>query len=195
MLLTRDVMKHLTIGSLDDHDLTVRAQYNPKELKVSQASPWHEHRKQGREAEDALHLEYGTLQPRTLAVELLFDGVEHGGRLGANDARTVREAIGVLENLIAVRPRKLAHEDWRPHCCVVTWGTGGMPPICCVIEHLDTTYQVVAPSGRALRATCAVQLKEASRVDKSLKAATTRQRLAGLRAVELARLSALSRSR
>ena len=32
--------EHLTIGSVDDTGLEVKAQYNPKELPVSQSVPW-----------------------------------------------------------------------------------------------------------------------------------------------------------
>ena len=159
-------IKKLTIGSLDDQDKTIQAQYNPKELQVTQTAPWKLHEKQGKEAGEVAHLEYGNAQPRTLQVELLFDAVETHGNLDIVRGHTVADAIGILEALTSVRDEKAANEDWRPHVCVITWGVGGMPPITCVIEQLQTKYQVLAPSGRVLRATCTINLKEASRVDK-----------------------------
>lgn len=164
-------VEKLTIGSLDDQKLTLVAQYNPKELQLTQTAQWTQHPKMGQEPEDALHLEYGTArQPRTMSIELLFDGVERGGVMEGT-SMTVLQAIGTLEAMITVRSAPAGpYEDVRPHCCVVVWGKEGVPPMTCVLEQLQTKYQVLDASGRVLRATCTVNIKEASRVDKSLKA-------------------------
>ncbi len=74
----------LTIGSLDDQGLTVRAQYNPKELQVDQAVPWKKPdsaNKTGTQGENSgggddggIALEFTGAVGRSMSVEMLFDG-------------------------------------------------------------------------------------------------------------------------
>ena len=162
----------LMIGSLDDTALAISAQYNPREVTIAQGSAWHAHEKADTPS-SSLHLEFGATQPRTMAVELLFDGYESQGQLdniaGNVDDRTrsrsVEQAIQLLQTLASARPERKRFEDRRPHFCVVVWGTGGIPSFTCVIASLQTKYQAFTSGGKVLRATCTVQLEEACRVD------------------------------
>ncbi len=154
----------LVIGSLDDPKLTISAQYNPREIQITQAGGWTDHKKKDGSTA-ALHVEYTCGQPRTLQVELLFDGYESDGVIGNRATMTVKQAIATLQSMISLREVRRSHEDWRPHFCVVAWGTDGMPSMRCVIDSLQTKYQVFSATGKVLRATCTLSLKEARRVD------------------------------
>ena len=136
----------LTIGSLDDHEVEVEAQYNPHELAVDKQIAWHDKPR----GEDVEHAE---APKRTMAIELLFDGFERG--------ESVAGEIAVLEKLSDIRTNvpPLEHHR-RPHHCVVTWGAAGTRPLRCVIETLTTRVTMFAPDGAPLRATCTVKLKE-----------------------------------
>jgi len=134
----------LTIGSLDDAQLAVEAQYNPKELQVDKPVSWSPLPK--------AQLEFIDIQSRTFQVELLFDGYEEGD---------IAPAIESLEKLSS--PRELGsklHDMMRPHLCIVLWGEGGMPRMRCVIENLSTKYVMWNENGKPLRAICTVSLKE-----------------------------------
>jgi hypothetical protein len=161
----------LTIGSLDESGLTVRAQYNPKELQVDQAVPWKKpdsanktgSQGGGGEGDGAIALEFTGAEGRTMSVEMLFDGYEPGnGR-----AVDVASQVAILEQLASVRDPKSKDEMMRrPHHCVVAWGDRGLPKFKCVIESLSTKYSMFSSDGQPLRATCTVKLKEADAVDK-----------------------------
>ncbi len=169
----------LMIGSLDNPGLTISAQYNPREVTITQGSNWKTHDKKETVASN-FHVEFATTQPRAMTVELLFDGYETHGQLSeiagvngderghkiAREGRTVEETIAMLQQLVNIRENNPRPEDVRPHFCVVVWGQHGVPTFTCVIESLTTKYQVFSSTGRVLRATCTIQLKEACRVDR-----------------------------
>jgi hypothetical protein len=163
----------LSIGSLDEPGITVKAQYNPKELQVDQAVPWKKPdsaNKTGSQAEGSsgsadggIALEFTGAEGRSMSVEMLFDGYEPGnGR-----AVDVAGQVAILEKLAAVRDPKSKEEKMRrPHHCVISWGDRGLPKFQCVIESLSTKYSMFSSDGQPLRATCTVKLKEATSVDK-----------------------------
>lgn len=162
----------LTIGSLDEPGITVKAQYNPKELQVDQAVPWKKPdsaNKSGSQASgssgsgDGIVLEFVGAEGRKMSVEMLFDGYE------PQNGRHVDVAgeVANLEKLAAVRDPKSKDEGMRrPHHCVVSWGDRGLPKFKCVIESLSTKYTMFSSDGKPLRATCTVKLKEADKVEK-----------------------------
>ena len=162
----------LTIGSLDESGLTVRAHYNPKELQVDQAVPWKKPdsaNKTGSQGEgssgsgDGIVLEFTGADGRRMSVEMLFDGYEPSNGRSVD----VASQVGVLEKLAAVRDSKSKDEGMRrPHHCVVSWGDRGLPKFKCVIESLSTKYTMFSSEGKPLRATCTVKLREADKVDK-----------------------------
>ena len=145
----------VTIGSLDDEDLDVEAQYNPRELVVTQPISWTEHKAVGNQKADALHIEFTGMQPRTVQVELLFDGAECGGG-------TVMSLLaGKIQTLASVRdPYSSIEELRRPHVCVIRWGRD-LPRFVCVIDSVVVKYQMWDRDGAVLRATATVSLKEA----------------------------------
>ena len=162
----------LTIGSLDEPGVTVKAQYNPKELQVDQAVPWKKPdsaNKTGSQAAgsagagDGIVLEFTGADGRRMSVEMLFDGYEPGNGRHVD----VAGEVAILEKLAAVRDSKSKKEGMRrPHHCVVSWGDRGLPKFKCVIESLSTKYTMFSSEGKPLRATCTVKLREADKVDK-----------------------------
>lgn len=159
----RGATTKLKIASVEPGShLGVEAQYNPKELSITQPIGWAEHENlKGQGATEVL-MEFGSVKAQTMQIELLFDGVETKGIAGA---LRVIDNIQSLKELAAVRdPHSTLEEMRRPHFCVVTWGTAGMPPFRCVIESLTTKYLVFSSTGEVLRATCTIGVKEADRV-------------------------------
>ena len=164
----------LVIGSLEpgEEQTKIAAQYNPKELTITQPVKWVEHQATDVQMPDSMFLDFGGMQPQTVQVELLFDGAEFDGDLSADaDAKSVMEAIGVLKTLASVRdPYSSDQEQRRPHFVIVTWGDSDFPKFQGVIETLAVKYQMWSKRGTVLRASATVSLKEASRVGLAEKA-------------------------
>ncbi len=149
----------LTIASVDEPfvQYQVVAQYNPKELSLTQPISWAQHTG----TSQSTYLQFGGVGAQTTQLELLFDGYEA--------KKSVQDRIDALKDLALVRKPGSADEDYsRPHMCQVTWGVNGMPPLYCVIESIVTKYLMFGNDGTALRATCTVSVKECRRVGKAL---------------------------
>jgi hypothetical protein len=157
----------LCIASLDQPKLQVRAQYNPKELGIDKQIQWEDHKsrnnqtkkKQDKSEQD--DLEFKSAAPRSMSIELLFDGYEVD--------ESVEPDILILEELASVQEHEAPgaqEEKRRPHHCIITWGAsmGGMRPFCCVIEGLSVKYTMWDHGGKPLRATCTVKVKEAQKM-------------------------------
>lgn len=168
----------LYLGSVDDEDLHVEAQYNPKELQIDQTVPWKKpdaSNKSGNKKSapgEGIALEFSGADSRNLTVEFLFDGYESEGR-----TVNVQAEVEKLQKMASViNPTSTKEEERRPHLCVVAWGykkgTGAnkaMPSFRCVIASLATKYTMFSSDGVPLRATCTVKLQEADIVDKKKK--------------------------
>jgi len=175
-------LTHVWIGSLDDNGeseggSSVKAQYNPGTLEISQNVPWKKpeaaskgggQQKGPPKDENFNALEFTGAEGRSVSLELLFDAFEGGGV-------DVQASVQKLEKLAAVRgdPTATDESQRRPHHCVVVWGTAlhnyRGDNFKCVIENLTTKYTMFSPEGKPLRATCTVKLKEAARVDRKKK--------------------------
>lgn len=154
----------VSIGSLDDPNQTVYAQYRPKELQIDQSVPWSKHANTG--MEDHLRLEFTGAEGRSSSLELFFDASE-------TPNSSVETAIAALT--------ELASATWldtngtptpgvlkRPHHCVLVFGRLFNQKIYkCVIESLSTKITMFSPDGIPIRATVNVKLKEASAVSTS----------------------------
>ena len=155
----------LTIGSLDD-STRVSAQYNPKELQIDMNVPWKKPEaatktgnQSGGAGSNPLEVEFTGAEGRSLTIEMLFDGYEPDGGRAVN----VRDEVDKLTKLATVRePDSNDEQKRRPHHCVISWGSRGLPKFECVIESLSTKYSMFSSDGEPLRATCTVKLKEAS---------------------------------
>jgi hypothetical protein len=143
----------LSIGSLDNPDLSIDAHYNPKELSFSRSVPWSPHPLANKNGGDQLEVEFTGAQPRTMDLELLFDGYE--------SATSVQDCIDVIETLASVRKAEGEADERRPHYCVVAWGDGGLKRLRCVIESVTVKYTMFDRIGTPLRAVANVKVREA----------------------------------
>src|SRR6185295_10153252 len=143
----------LTIGSIDDRDLTVTAHFNPAELAVKKQVPWSPKGEHGKPTTKSASKqdshEFTGAPTRALALELLFDGYE--------DGTSVEPIVDMLEKMSSVRdPESKQPELRRPHFCVVAWGVNGIKPFRCVITSLAVKYTMFGKPGVPLRATCSI---------------------------------------
>ncbi len=154
-----------TLSSIDEpgDSMTVEAQFNPREFQLERGTTWAPHQTTDRGNKggaDGMHLEFGGAQPRSLTVELLFDGAEANGMMP--NGWSVMNMVDTLEVLATMRDPESKKQDMRrPHLCVAVWGQDGMRPFRCVVETVTTKFQMFSSTGKVLRATCTVKLKEA----------------------------------
>jgi hypothetical protein len=142
------------IGTLHGTPIEIIAQYNPKELSRQAAATWTAHpntsARYAENGESHMWSEYKTTQPRTLTLELLFDGYEEG--------LSVAPIVESLERLtIPVDMKSRDATERRPQLCVAVWGTQQMR---CVVQSVATKLTMFDESGEPLRASCTVALTE-----------------------------------
>lgn len=154
----------ITIASAEDQlDVTVTAQYNPKELQFDKSVPWSKVNEANKSnttsgGGQGIHLEFTGAEGRTMSLELFFDSFEPGG----NPAKVpISTAISQLEQLASVmQPGSNKEDDRRPPRCVVKYAPT-IKAFRCVIESISTKYLMFDRDGNPLRATCTLKLKEA----------------------------------
>ncbi len=142
------------IGTVTGEPRQIVAQYNPKELSRTASAAWNTHpntsARQAKSGETLQWMEYGTSEPRTVTLELLFDGYEEGISIAPN--------VADLESLTLPKDRRSREEeDHHPQLCVAVWGTQQLR---CVVISVATKLTMFDASGEPLRATCSVTLKE-----------------------------------
>ncbi len=142
------------IGTVTGSALEIVAQYNPKELARTATATWTAHpntsHRQSKSGDNMAWMEYGTSEPRSLTLELLFDGYEEGISIAA----TV-ESLESLTLPLDKSSRTLHHRH--PQLCVAVWGTQTLR---CVVMSVATKLTMFDASGEPLRAVCSVTLKE-----------------------------------
>jgi hypothetical protein len=146
------------IGTIHGRMIEVEAQYNPREVARSAAASWHAHPntsgRQSKAGDNYRWLEYGTTEPRSLTVELTFDGYE--------SSTSIAPVVEKLESLtIPVDMRSRTISERRPQICVAVWG---VQKLRCVVQSVATKLTMFHASGEPLRATCTVVLKEVDAV-------------------------------
>lgn len=142
------------IGTIHGAPIEVVAQYNPKELARQAAATWNPHpntsAKYASTGESQMWSEYRTTAPRTLTVELLFDGYEEG--------ISIAPIVEDLERLtIPVDMSSRDESKRRPQLCVAVWG---QQQLRCVVTSVATKLTMFDDAGAPLRATCTVVLTE-----------------------------------
>ena len=142
------------IGTLQGEDLQITAQYNPKELSRSASAAWNVHpntsARQSASGETNIWMEYKSTEPRSLTLELVFDGYEEG--------ISVAPLVEQLESLTL--PKDMSSQklsDRHPRACVAVWGKQSLR---CVVLSVATKLSMFDESGEPLRATCTITLKE-----------------------------------
>ncbi|MFN0250198.1 MAG: hypothetical protein ACKV2T_25160 [Kofleriaceae bacterium] len=153
--LTRFVIGTLPEAS-DDEELTVEAQFNPRELQIKSPVTWKAHASIGAQSVATKPTEFVAMAPETMSVELTLDSFENNGTLVTDTVTTLRAMAGVR------RPHSSKKGNTqRPSYCVATWGA--QPPFRCVIESIDVKYTMFGTDGTPLRATVVIGLKSGRR--------------------------------
>jgi hypothetical protein len=148
------------IGSIPDAgeaEITVEAQYNPKELQIESPITWTEHKVLGAQSVATKPMEFTAMGAETVKVELLFDAFE-------DDTDYVVEAVAKLKQLASVRvtqTSRIEAKKQRPSFCVASWGT--QAPFRCVIESINVKYTMFSFDGTPVRATVLLGLKSGVR--------------------------------
>jgi hypothetical protein len=155
----------VSIVSLDNSEIHVTAQYNPKELGISKSVNWQDPKRLDNRAADkrspteAKDAEFTGGGARTMSLELFFDRYEV-----QNDKSQIpiEQLMDDLNTMASISDPAGKPEDRRPHYCLVVWGAGGIRPFRCVIESLDIKYTMFSSAGIPLRAVATVKVKEAA---------------------------------
>ncbi|HEY5935661.1 MAG TPA: hypothetical protein VIU61_13520 [Kofleriaceae bacterium] len=156
----------VTIVSLEKGvELSVAAQYNPKELGISKTIQWQDPKlldnreAQKRKPNEGKDSEYTGGGQRNMTLELFFDSFE---KHGYKPAKPIEDIMDDLNTLASIRDPAGKEEERRPHYCVVVWGVGGIRPFRCVIESLDIKYTMFDTNGVPLRAVATVKVRESA---------------------------------
>jgi contractile injection system tube protein len=141
----------LSIRSLEGSRIVVTAMFNPKEVAIDKSVPWQKARSVG----DQSSLEFTSAEGRLMSFELMFDGFESGTNVHtafvANLLKpTLAQDVGASDG--TKRPPRVS----------VKWGV--FPEFQGVIESVSTKYTMFLPDGTPVRATCHVEIREASHV-------------------------------
>jgi Contractile injection system tube protein len=149
---SRAPVAKLTIIGIDQRG-TVEAQYNPKEIGVDKSVPW---QKSPTSTSDQPALTFTSADGRTVSFELLFDTAKQGTNVHET------HVAGLLAFTMVMDPNG-PEDKRRPPRVKVVWRSA-LPAFEGVIESVNTKYTMFLPNGTPVRATCAVKIREASRV-------------------------------
>jgi hypothetical protein len=151
-----------SIPEVGNEEITVEAQYNPKELQIESPVGWVEHKAIGHQSVATKPMEFTGMGVETVKVELVFDAYENNDDL-------VVERIEKLKMMARVRKPNHSPTNGavqRPSYCVATWGT--QTPFRCVIDSISVKYTMFATDGTPIRATVVLGLKSGCRtIDRS----------------------------
>jgi len=156
MSFTIDPTAKLKIVSLElPSEVTVEAQFNPKEVGIDRSVPWQKHKKKaGEKGGGSADLEFTGGEPKSMTLELMFDGFEQNA--------SVQGKINDLYKL--TEPIQSTGDKARPTKVKVIWGAespDNLPKFESVIESVSVKYTMFSPDGKVLRATANLKLKEA----------------------------------
>ncbi len=146
----------LTIIALDKPaapgKASLEAQYNPKEIGVDKKVPW---QKAPTSTGDQPEMQFTSAEGRTMSFEMFFDTYEEGSNVHT-------KYVGPLIALAMVMEPGGKEEKKRPPRVRILWGNGALPQFDGVIASVGTKYTMFKADGTPVRATCNVQITEAS---------------------------------
>ncbi len=140
----------VSIGSLDEPELTVQAMFRPAELSIDQSVQWAAHTTKNR-----AWFEFSGAVTQGASVELFLDASEY---TNGSVAREVQNLARLARPRVPGSPNDKLR---RPHHCVLVFGNVFPQTFRCVIESLATKYTRFSPFGEPVRATVTIKLKEA----------------------------------
>jgi nucleoid-associated protein YgaU len=132
-------------------DRKIVAGFNPGHLKFSRSADW---KTQGAAQRDCPELQFTGAQPRTLAVELLFDTYDSDEPVSAK--RKVTELTDPMLKLTTVESHGSKH---RPPVCRLRWGAAGVF-FQGVLERLEQDFILFTENGTPVRAKLTCSFKE-----------------------------------
>ena len=137
---------------VSENGITVKAQYNPKEVGIDKSVPWQKAKNSHANTPD---LEFTSADGRSMSFELFFDGYEQNQDVHAM-------YVSKLLKLAEVMNESGSEDQKRPPKVKVTWGT--LPEFKGVVESVSTKYTMFNSAGVPVRCTCSVKFKEADRL-------------------------------
>jgi hypothetical protein len=144
----------LTLVGLDN-GVTVKAQFNPREIGIDKSVPW---QVAPTSTGDQPELTFSSAEGRRMSFELLFDTFDLGTDVDAAH-------VAALMQLAMIMDPGGPEDRKRPTRVRVVWGS--MPDFEGVIESVNVKYTMFLPDGTPVRAVCSVTLREASRVGRA----------------------------
>jgi len=143
-----------TFVGIEGSSAFFQVQYNPREFTVQKSVTWEEAQEQG-QSTNQIQFQKGA--PMTASFELMFDTSNLPTPLNVQLVWVgpLLQLTEATEEAVGGEQKNLGKK--RPPILCFTWGTFVMK---CVIESVDTTYLMFAPTGEAIRAKCQVKLKE-----------------------------------
>jgi hypothetical protein len=143
-------LERAVIKAEESPNTSITVYFNPKEITIDKPVPWQKHKNA---ESDTPNLEFTAAEPKTLAVELMFDLFEdRDGPTGGDIYKTYIEPLETL----ALMDTGLN----RPPLCTFTWGRK-MPVFKGVVEGLNVKYTLFLPDGTPCRATVNLKMKQA----------------------------------
>ncbi len=131
------------------------AQFNPKEISIEKSVTWNA---SPSDKGDMPDYEFSSGAARTLSLELLFDTYETGDGGQPDDVSTTH--VAMLMQLMMVMDLTGDEDRKRPPIIQVRWDDTSFEG---VLQSVSTKYTMFAPSGRPVRATCAIKVLEVKR--------------------------------
>lgn len=126
-------------------------QYNPKEFKFDKPVSWKEHDDQGQDGA----LEFQKVSPATIQVDLTFDTTKDNSDVREEWVNKLLELTNPECTPSDGEAKELGKQ--RPTRVLFNWGSFIFVG---VIESVNVTYIMFAPSGNPIRAKVTVKLKE-----------------------------------
>jgi hypothetical protein len=152
-----------TIPEPGEQEITLEAQFNPKELQIESPIKWTEHPAINAQSVATKPMEFTAMGAETMKVELIFDAFEDDSNEVVDKIATLKRMASVLHSVGGSnkRERNRSVDRERPNFCVATWGT--QAPFRCVIESISVKYTMFSVDGTPVRATVVLGLKSGSR--------------------------------
>src|SRR5262245_18391268 len=134
------------IRNLDKND-QVEAYFNPKELGINKEVPWNQHKSS---ESNIPILEFTDAKPKTLSIELLFDGFENQEDVYAKYIRKLETFTEIVD----------ATSKTRPPMRMSIWGKT-FPSFMGVIPSIDSKFTMFLNDGTPVRVTVTLKMTQA----------------------------------
>jgi nucleoid-associated protein YgaU len=138
------ILDPLSFGVTD----TVRFMYNPKELGFKKSASWES--KPAKAAQHTPPPEFQGADPIELSVEIFLDHFETGDDISSTIDRLLGCCVPTPQSVAMKKPSP----PW------VRFGWGARQPMTAYVESVDVRCTMFDESGRPLRGTCTVTMKE-----------------------------------